>query len=90
MSVLGTILLFIMNILVGKFQLEMGLDTFSEENISEFVYTVQNFSEIYNIFAWVDKFVSVNVLFALATFTTLYYSYKFILGLVKYIISIFK
>lgn len=75
------------NILTSKLRADNGAGDFNIESITDIIKTINN---ITNIFAWVDMFVPVNFLVTLALLTTVFYSYKSIITMVKYIISLFK
>lgn len=87
MNIVGFILLYFMNFLIeiAKSKYNVG-----EFDTSTFKNIVENASGLYNIFAWVNEFVPVSFLISLALLTTVFYGYKLIVGITKYIISIFK
>ena len=87
MDMLGIVLMWFFNILTSKLRADNGAGEFNIESITDIIKTVKN---VTNIFAWVDMFVPVNFLVTLALLTTVFYSYKFIITMVKYIISLFK
>ena len=87
MDMLGIVLMWFFNILTSKLRADIGAGEFNVESITDIIKTVNN---VTNIFAWVDMFVPVNFLVTLALLTTVFYSYKFIVTIVRYIISLFK
>lgn len=87
MDMLGIVLMWFFNILTSKLRADNGAGEFNIESITDIIETVDN---VTNIFAWVDMFVPVNFLVTLALLTTVFYSYKFIVTIVRYIISLFK
>ena len=87
MDMLGIVLMWFFNILTSKLRADNGAGEFNIESITDIIETVNN---VTNIFAWVDMFVPVNFLVTLALLTTVFYSYKFIVTMVRYIISLFK
>lgn len=87
MDMLGIVLMWFFNILTSKLRADNGAGEFNIDSVTDAINTVHN---ITNIFAWVDIFVPVNFLVTLALLTTVFYSYKFIVTMVKYIISLFK
>lgn len=87
MDMLGIVLMWFFNILTSKLRADNGAGEFNIESITDIIKTINN---VTNIFAWVDMFVPVNFLVTLALLTTVFYSYKFIVTIVRYIISLFK
>lgn len=87
MDMLGIVLMWFFNILTSKLRADNGAGEFDIKSVTDLVETV---SDVTNIFAWVDVFVPVNFLVTLALLTTVFYSYKFIVTIVRYIISLFK
>lgn len=89
MDMLGIVLLWFANILTSIFNKDLvGEDkTFSLDEVEATLETIEG---VTNVFAWIDIFVPVNFLLTLALLTTIFYSYKFINSMVKYIISMFK
>lgn len=87
MDMLGIVLMWFFNILTSKLRADNGAGEFNIESITDIIETIDN---VTNIFAWVDMFVPVNFLVTLALLTTVFYSYKFIITIVRYIISLFK
>ncbi len=89
MDMLGIVLLWFANILTSIFNKDLvGEDkTFSLDEINA---TLETIDGVTNVFAWIDIFVPVNFLLTLALLTTIFYSYKFINSMVRYIISMFK
>lgn len=89
MDMLGIVLLWFANILTSIFNNDLvGEDKkFSLEDVQSAIEAIEG---VTNIFAWVDMFVPVDFLLTLALLTTIFYSYKFINTMVRYIISMFK
>lgn len=89
MDMLGIVLLWFANILTSIFNNDLVGEgnKFSLDGIKNTLETIEG---ITNIFAWIDIFVPVNFLLTLALMTTIFYSYKFINSMVRYIISMFK
>lgn len=89
MDMLGIVLLWFANILTSIFNNDLvGADKkFTLDDVNSAINTVK---DITNIFAWIDVFVPVNFLLTLTLLTTIFYSYKFITSMVRYIISFFK
>lgn len=89
MDMLGIILLWFANILTGIFNKDLVGEgkTFSLDGINSALETIDG---VTNIFAWIDIFIPVNFLLTLALLTTIFYSYKFINSMVRYIIAMFK
>lgn len=87
MDMLGIVLMWFFNVLTSRFRNDYGAGDFSVDSIIEAVNSISN---VYNIFAWINMFVPVSFLITLAMLTTVFYSYQFILSMVKYIISLFK
>lgn len=87
MDMLGIVLMWFFNILTSRLKNDYGAGSFDIDTVTETISSIKN---LVNIFAWVDMFVPVNFLVTLALLTTVFYSYKFIITMVKYIISLFK
>lgn len=87
MDMLGIVLMWFFNILTSKLRADNGAGEFDIKSVTDIIETISN---VTNIFAWVDMFVPVNFLVTLALLTTVFYSYKFIVTIVRYIISLFK
>lgn len=87
MDMLGIVLMWLFNILTSKLRADNGAGEFDIKSITDIIETISN---VTNIFAWVDMFVPVNFLVTLGLLTTVFYSYKFIVTIVRYIISLFK
>ncbi len=83
MSVMGFFLLWLTNILTSL----LGKDYFSGEFVIDFINAIDT---VYNIFAWLKVFLPMDFFFALVGLTALYYSYRFVLGIVRYVVSLFK
>lgn len=85
MSILGIIFLWFLNVLSSLFSRD--LDSFNLDQLNDYV---EGASTLYNIFAWVDQFVPVDVLLFLAGMTTLFYAYKFVMVIIRFILPFFK
>lgn len=83
MSVMGFFLLWLTNVLTSL----LGKDYVSGEFV---VDTVSALQDVYNIFAWLDVFLPMDFLLGIAVVTGLYYAYRFILGIVNHVVSLFK
>ena len=83
MSVMGFFLLWLTNILTSF----LGKDYFNGEFAMEFINAIDT---VYNIFAWLDVFLPMDFFLALAGLTALYYSYRFVLGIVNHVVALFK
>lgn len=83
MNILGFVFLWFSNILTNF----LVQDYVTEDFV---IHSYEIMADVYNIFAWVNVFVPVNVLLVIFTSTTAYYGLKFVLNIVKYIISLFK
>lgn len=79
--------MWLFNLLTTGLRGKYGAGDFNIESVTDIIETIQN---VTNIFAWVDMFVPVNFLVTLSLLTTVFYSYKFIVNIVRYIISLFK
>lgn len=87
MDMLGIVLMWFFNILTSKLRADNGAGEFDIKGVTDIIEKISN---VTNIFAWVDMFVPVDFLVTLALLTTVFYSYKFIVTIVRYIISLFK
>ena len=87
MDMLGIVLMWFFNVLTSVLKNKEGIGSFDLSSVQDIIKSVDN---VVNIFAWVDMFVPVNFLITLALLTTVFYGYKFIISIVKYIISMFK
>lgn len=87
MDMLGIVLMWFFNVLTSRLRNDYGAGSFNADSIIEAVNSISN---VYNIFAWINMFVPVSFLITLAMLTTVFYSYQFIISMVKYIISLFK
>jgi len=88
MDILGIVLMWLFNVLVSRLQHDLiGGDGFSLDNVTAAIETISN---VTNIFAWIDVFVPVDFIITLALLTAVFYSYRFITSIVKYIIALFK
>lgn len=87
MSIVGFIILALLNVLSGRLKSTYGVGDF---DVSDLQFAIENASGLYNIFAWVNEFIPINFLLSLATLTTIFYGYKLIVNLIKFILSIFK
>ena len=87
MSILGFVILALLNVLSGLLKSKFNIGNFDVLNLQS---AIENASGLYNIFAWVNEFVPVSFLLSLAVLTTVFYGYKLILNLIKFILSIFK
>lgn len=83
MSIMGFFLLWFTNVLTTL----LGKDYVTGEFV---VDTVEALESVYNIFAWLDVFLPMDFLFGIAGLTALFYGYKFVMGISKYIVSLFK
>ena len=83
MSITGYILLWLTNVLT---------DLLAKEHVNgEFaVNTVDALESTYNIFAWLDVFLPMDFIMALAFATTAFYGYKFVLSIVNHVVDLFK
>lgn len=87
MDMLGIVLIWLFNLLTSGLRNKFGAGEFNIESVTDIIKTISN---VTNIFAWVDMFVPVNFLVTLSLLTTVFYSYKFIVNMVRFIISLFK
>ena len=87
MNILGTVLLWFFNVLLSGLKSSFGILGFDTEELTNLISAVSNLT---NIFAWVNMFVPVDFLFILSGLTVTFYGYRFILGVVKSVISLFK
>ena len=87
MSIVGFVILALLNALGGLLRSKFNVGGF---DVSDLQLAIENASGVYNIFAWVNEFIPVDFLLTLATLTTIFYGYKLILGLIRFILSIFK
>lgn len=83
MSIMGFLLLWFTNVLTFL----LGKDYVDGEFVINTFDVLQN---VYNIFSWLDIFLPVDFLFSLASLTTIYYGYRFVMGISRYIVSLFK
>lgn len=83
MNILGFFMLWFANVLTSF----LGKDYFGGDFIID---TVEAIGTVYNIFAWLDVFIPVDFLMSLAFLTSLYYGYRFVNSIVKYILELFK
>lgn len=83
MSVMGFFLLWLTNVLTSL----LGKDYVSGEFV---VDTVSALKDVYNIFAWLDVFLPMDFFLGIAALTGIYYAFRFILGIVNHVVSLFK
>ena len=87
MSIVGFLLLSFLSFLSNHFKSQFGISDFDTSDLQN---ALEGCSGLYNIFAWVNEFVPVSFLLLLAGLTTVFYGYKLIISLVRFIFSIFK
>lgn len=87
MNIFGTILLWFYNIMLSGLKDTFGILNFDTTKLEKIINAVDNLT---NIFAWVNMFVPVDFLFILSGLTAVFYGYRFILGISKIVISLFK
>ena len=87
MNIFGFFILWFANVLTSFLGKTFFSGDFSTDKI---VSALEALDGIYNIFAWVDVFVPVDFLMPLALLTAVFYSYKFVNSIVRYLIAIFK
>lgn len=83
MSIMGFFLLWLTNVLTFL----LGEDYISGEFA---VDTVEALESVYNIFAWLDVFLPMDFLMAIALATGVYYGYRFVIGIAKHVVTLFK
>ncbi len=83
MSVMGFFLLWLTNVLTSM----LGKDYVSGEFV---VDAVEAMESVLNIFSWLDVFLPMDFLLGIAGLTTIYYGYRFVLGIVNHVVSLFK
>lgn len=98
MSFLGFIYLFFYIIFFKQFSYSYSVPTSFQgselfyDNVADTVFTkyVDVMDTIYNIFAWIDVFIDLDLIFGLLFLTLLFYGLKFASSLAKRVMGLFK
>lgn len=97
LNILGFIYLgiynLILNSLVNTYTTDVSIESFGTvgfENFTDFTGKIAIVDEIYNIFAWIDVFINVDLCFSLFLLTSLFYGLKFSISLAKKVLSLIK
>lgn len=90
MTLLGFVYIFFFNILLKVLAGEYTPLGLGQDGFDLFTEGLTVCDSVYNIFAWIDFFVDVDLCLSLFLLTSLFYSIKFAIRLAKFVLGFFK